>query len=202
MANKSGMASHADVFSKSVNDSGSANLRLLIIHAQAGEVFRKAFIEPRLRGRIVVVEEDLGEFAGYRAPAFVFGQIQDEVIAIFAGKEEAGRDRLSLARGHDFAVFFIASQGNDVDWFRHVDPGSGQQLREDGAHLLEAHDYVMAVLFVSVSDHGKVTGVDADPVRLVRAGRGERSTAEQNSNQDEPGWKGVDAIRHEPLGSC
>jgi len=53
------------------------------------------------------------------------------------------------------------------------------------------------VFFVCISDHGKVTGVDADPVGLVRAGRGKQSTAEQNSNQDDPECEGVDAIRHE-----
>src|SRR5277367_478655 len=66
------------------------------VQAETGEVLGETLVEPGLRGRIVVVQEQRGEVAGDRPPAIFFGEIQNKVVAVLAGKEETRSDRRSL----------------------------------------------------------------------------------------------------------
>src|ERR1700677_4535075 len=142
---------------------------------------------PRVVIGIITVQEYQGKIARYRPPTFFFRQVQYEVIAVLAGNEKASRDILPLAVGHNFAVFLVVSKGDDVDRFRHVDPLPRQELAEDRAHLLESGGHIVSLDIVRIGDQGKVTGINADPVRFVGARRRKWSAAEQEreSKKDE-----------------
>ena len=60
----------------------AADIHAFVVDAQGTEIFREAFVEPALRGRIVVVHKIVRQRMRDRAPGIGFEQIQDNVDAV------------------------------------------------------------------------------------------------------------------------
>ncbi len=88
------------VFPRQVLRGVAADLCLVVAQAQAGKILREAFVKPVLCRRIVEIKKQTGKLARDCAPAILGGQIENDVIAIVAGYEKAGRGyRLPLPKG-------------------------------------------------------------------------------------------------------
>src|SRR5215469_17567204 len=112
----------------------AADLDLTADKANGAEVFRQAFVEPSLRGRVIEVEQAKGKIAGDGAVGLVFKQVQDDEVLICAGEQESGSgDWLALAKGSGLVVGLVVFERENRQR-----PGFGQvvfaeQARKDRA---------------------------------------------------------------------
>ena len=67
----------------------AAHLCLIVSQAQAGEVLRKAFVEPFLRGGIVEIQKQVRKIMRDRPPAIFSRKIEDDVIAVVSVEKES-----------------------------------------------------------------------------------------------------------------
>ena len=158
----------------------AAEFDLFVVDANGAEIFGESFVEPSLRGRIVVAQQHGGEVVSDGVPGFIFEQVQDDEVLIVAGEKEAGNvDWLktlagrTLAQGRDLEERLVILKGEDGQRNGLIEALPAQQGAENGAHLLEAKGDLASFLVAGIGDDGEVGGVDFEPWgRFGREGGG------------------------------
>src|SRR5580698_3255477 len=102
----------------------TTDLVLSVVDADGTEIFGKAFVEPCLDFRIVVVEQQVGEVVGDGAPGFLLGQVQHDKVLVFSGQEKAGNvdglrvdgltvDRLTMAQRRRLVIVLVVLESDN-----------------------------------------------------------------------------------------
>ena len=170
-----------------------ADLGLVITQPQAGKILGKALVKPILSRGIVEVQKQTCEFVRHRPPGILSSQVENYVVAILSGQEEAGRgNRLALPERRDPKILFVRSEGDDVKRLRQAQLGLAEQLRKDVTHLLQAQSHFPALFVVGIGQHGKMSGTYSFPLRFIRfRGRGGKIACKKQEREQEASGKEI-----------